>query len=99
MSSISDVLGSIVTTTLLFLVMPGNIGKISADTIASWPPPNYDNPETRGWYPIYAGILYGITTAVAGARLWLRAYKKQAGGLGVDDVAPTLPLTMNMALC
>lgn len=71
--------------------MPANIGGISADIVASWPPPNYENPETRDWFPIYAGILYGVTTVVTGARLWLRAYKKQAGGFGIDDVNPSLP--------
>jgi hypothetical protein len=36
--------------------------------------------------PIFVGIWYGFATFMSGVRLWLRAYKKQAGGLGLDDV-------------
>jgi hypothetical protein len=66
--------------------MPGNLVNVSPADVAKWPPPNYKDPETRNWMPIFVGFLLGFATIMTGVRLWLRAYKKQAGGLGVDDV-------------
>jgi hypothetical protein len=64
--------------------MPGNIVNLTPETIAQWPTPNYVNPPERTWMPIYAGILYGVSSIMIGLRLWLRVLK-QAGGLGLDD--------------
>ena len=64
--------------------MPGNIVNLTPATIASWPTPNYRNPPTRNWMPIYASVWYGISTLLIALRLWLRVLK-QAGGLGLDD--------------
>ncbi|CAK4034781.1 integral membrane [Lecanosticta acicola] len=66
--------------------MPGNIINLTPAEIAKWPPPNYDNPDRRRWMPAYAGALYGAATIMAALRIWLR-FRKQAGGLGVDDKA------------
>jgi hypothetical protein len=70
--------------------MPGNLVNVSPEAVAKWPPANYNNPTTRDWMPIFVGIWFGFATIMTGVRLWLRAYKKQAGGLGVDDVCFTL---------
>jgi hypothetical protein len=70
--------------------MPGNLVNVSPADVATWPPPNYKNPEVRNWMPIFVGILFGFATVMTGVRLWLRAYKKQAGGLGIDDVCSLL---------
>ncbi|PPJ54238.1 hypothetical protein CBER1_05157 [Cercospora berteroae] len=64
--------------------MPGNLQSIPASVIASWPPPNYDNPERRAWMPIFGGILQCVTTVLFTTRLGLRA-GGQAGGFGLDD--------------
>lgn len=64
--------------------MPGNIVNLTPETIASWPTPNYVDPVTRNWMPIYAGVWYGVSTLLIALRLWLRVLK-QAGGLGLDD--------------
>ncbi|KAK5173751.1 uncharacterized protein LTR77_002432 [Saxophila tyrrhenica] len=64
--------------------MPGNIANITPATIASWPEPNYVDPVERRWMPVYAGVLYGVSTLLIALRLWLRVLK-QAGGLGLDD--------------
>ena len=70
--------------------MPGNIVNLTPEVIATWPTPNYQDPPERTWMPIYAGTLFGVSTALIALRLWLRAVK-QAGGLGLDDVCTCLP--------
>ena len=65
--------------------MPGNIISITAEDLASWPAPNYEDPVRRNWMPIYAGILHAAATLMVGLRIWLRTIKL-AGGLGIDDV-------------
>lgn len=65
--------------------MPGNLQSIPASVIASWPPPNYNDPERRAWMPVFGGILQGVTTVLFTTRLGLRA-GGQAGGFGLDDV-------------
>ena len=65
--------------------MPGNLEDIDAATITAWPDPNYVDPVTRDWMPIYAGVLQAVATLMVGTRLVLRVTQK-AGSLGLDDV-------------
>ena len=67
--------------------MPGNIIALTPAQIAAWPTPNYEDPYQRRWMPAFAAILMTVTTLMVATRLWLRAVKKQAGGLGLDDVS------------
>lgn len=64
--------------------MPGNFQGVPASVIASWPPPNYVDPQRRTWIVPLAGVLQAIVTFMVGTRLWLRA-RNRAGPLGLDD--------------
>lgn len=63
--------------------MGGNIAASAPSQ--DWPPPNYDDPVTREWLPIYLWCLHGVTTLLVAIRLILRL-RKEAGGFGLDDV-------------
>jgi hypothetical protein len=65
--------------------MPGNIMTIPLEQFSKWPTPNYVDPVTRSWMPIYAGILQGFMTVMLALRLMLR-FQNRAGALGLDDV-------------
>lgn len=62
--------------------MPGNIA--DSGPTHNWPTPNYWNPKTRSWLPIYLFCLHGFASVLVFVRLWLRL-KREAGGLGLDD--------------
>ncbi|EME45420.1 hypothetical protein DOTSEDRAFT_71214 [Dothistroma septosporum NZE10] len=65
--------------------MPGNIINLTPAEIATWPTPNYGNPQTRNWMPVYASVFYAACTAMVATRIWLRV-RKYAGGFGIDDI-------------
>lgn len=73
--------------------MPGNIHTIPLTVIASWPTPNYIDPERRPWMPEFAGILTAVSSLMVVTRLWLRT-RKQAGALGLDDVGVAKPIRL-----
>ncbi|KAK2050698.1 integral membrane protein [Colletotrichum somersetense] len=55
------------------------------EVILSWPPPNYDNPETRGpANQIVALALLGIATVLLAIRIYARRYI--SNGFGWDDI-------------
>jgi hypothetical protein len=64
------------------------------DVVLSWPTPNYENPESRGWAaPIILIIVAVITTMVFIARMWARVVISKNAGL--DDwlmTAAMIPL-------
>ena len=63
--------------------MPGGPNPPLA-VVASWPPPNYVNPEGRGKVTSYiAYVLSPITFFVIFTRLWVRFYQQR--NAGVDD--------------
>ena len=59
--------------------------KIPISVAASWPSPNYTNPERRTWLLPYSVALQTFVTIVLLVRLWVR-FTKQAGKIGPDDV-------------
>jgi hypothetical protein len=65
--------------------MSGNLNRLDPAIYATWPTPDYANPERRSWMPIYAGVLQGLSSLIVITRLWLRARNK-AGSFGLDDV-------------
>lgn len=75
--------------------MPGGIHP-SPQVIASWPRPNYENPETRGYgLVILTSILAFVSTFVVVLRLWTRATVTR--NFGIDDwviLAATVSLTV-----
>lgn len=68
------------------VTMPGNLISITPEDLASWPKPNYINPEERTWLPAYSIALYAVSTVMVATRLWLRLAQK-AGAIGLDDVS------------
>lgn len=53
--------------------------------IASWPPPNYVNPETRGPAVIIVlAIFLAIVTLLIAIRIYTRIFVSR--GFGLDDV-------------
>lgn len=53
--------------------------------IATWPDPNYINPQTRGHGIIIASIIFGtICPIVTGLRLYTRVFITRTSG--ADDV-------------
>lgn len=65
------------------LRMPGGIHP-PPQVIASWPAPNYENPETRGWsLTITTVVLASIALAVFLLRLWSRLFLTH--NAGADD--------------
>lgn len=50
--------------------------------IASWPHPNYVNPEERGLAtPIALAVVMGITFLVFVARIWARVIVSKSAGI------------------
>lgn len=68
--------------------MPGNIINLTPADMATWPKPNYENPERRTWLPIFSGVMFGAATLMVFLRFWLRI-RGHAGRLGLDDVSLT----------
>ncbi|KAK4200476.1 hypothetical protein QBC40DRAFT_339826 [Triangularia verruculosa] len=59
--------------------------RITAEVIASWPPPNHVNPETRGPAAVIVGLLFlGLAGVVLTIRLYARL--RLSRGFGQDDV-------------
>jgi hypothetical protein len=58
---------------------------IPPEVYASWPAPNYTNPQTRGpSVVIFNAVLISIVTFTVLLRLYVRAYMLR--WLGIDDV-------------
>jgi hypothetical protein len=68
------------------MVLSSNILDYTPELIASWPAPNYDNPERIAWMPIYASVWFAAATLLVVVRIWLRS-RGHAGQLGLDDVS------------
>lgn len=65
--------------------------------IATWPKPNYINPDTRGPGIIYICIIYAsLGILVVGARLYARIFITKA--VGFDDFLIVLGLAFSIAL-
>lgn len=62
----------------------GNIQDIAPAIIASWPKPNYVDPERRTWYPAFALVWQVASTLLVWGRFWLRV-RHLAGPFGYDD--------------
>jgi hypothetical protein len=61
------------------------------EVLASWPAPNWINPEERGWEaPIVLLIVLAITFLVYTARIWARL--AVAKSMGLDDVLMSLAM-------
>jgi hypothetical protein len=74
-----------------------------SSVIATWPRPNYVDPETRGWTGAIILIVFSaITTATFAARMWARLLVSKNAGL--DDLLmsiamiPLLGLTISAVL-
>ena len=65
-----------------------NIAHLTPEIMSSWPRPNYINPDTITWLPIYSSIWFGAATILLVLRYWLRI-RGHAGRLGLDDVSQT----------
>lgn len=70
--------------------MGGNIAS-SAPT-QNWPAPNYEDPVTRSWLPIFYITFHGFASIPVVIRFVLR-FAKKAGGFGLDDVSSRTELT------
>ena len=57
--------------------------------IVTWPPANYEDPETRRWYVPYAVVLQTLSTITVAVRLWTR-FGLRKGGFGSDDYMITI---------
>jgi hypothetical protein len=67
------------------LTLIQNFHSIPESIIATWPAPQYDNPQdAQTWMPEFAGIFLAFTTVLVSGRFYLRA-RKQAGEFGLDD--------------
>lgn len=66
--------------------MGGNIA--SSAPRQHWPAPNYENPVTRDWLPIFLITFHGFASILVAIRVALR-FQERAGGFGVDDVSTT----------
>lgn len=61
------------------------------DVLLSWPAPNYENPETRGWEaPIILIIMLAATIVIYVARMWARLVV--AKNHGWDDIIMSLAM-------
>jgi hypothetical protein len=62
--------------------MPGGIHP-PLEVIASWPTPNFDNPEMRGWgLVITTTIITTLSVAIVAARIIARSKSRN---MGIDD--------------
>jgi len=82
--------------------MPGGFNPPQS-VIASWPQPNYIDPETRGYALIIClGVFLFIALLALAARIWARFVLVRQAGL--DDLiaifaaVPTIGLTVTIAL-
>ena len=61
------------------------------EVIASWPPPNYIDPETRGSSLVVVNFIFlALSLAALAARLWARLVILRAPGL--DDFLITIAI-------
>lgn len=68
-----------------------------AEVIASWPKPNYVNPESHGNGLLIGSIfLLVITTVVVLLRLWIRVFVVRHPGL--DDVLITISAIVSFGI-
>lgn len=64
--------------------MPGGIHP-PLSVIASWPTPNYVDPERRGWsVVVMCAVLWGLAMVILMMRLWARLVLQHNAGL--DDL-------------
>lgn len=78
--------------------MPGGTNP-PLSVIASWPPPNYDNPEGRGRVTSnIAFVLTPITFFTVFSRLWVRFYMQRNAGWDDWFMVISLPLVMTLAI-
>lgn len=70
-----------------------------ADVLLSWPPPNYNNPVTRGDALVVINYIFAaITVITVGLRLYTRTVIKR--WFGIDDVFIILALVGGrLAVC
>jgi hypothetical protein len=67
--------------------MPGNnVVNLTPEVMATWPAPNYDNPNERTWLPVFTLIWFAAASIMVAMRFWLRI-RGHAGKLGLDDVS------------
>lgn len=65
--------------------------------VASWPPPNYVNPETQGVGVIVVGLTFTcLAMLLVLARLWSRLFITRAPGM--DDLFAVLALVCEIGL-
>ena len=64
--------------------MTFSVYRAPVSAIISWPPADYDDPETRRWYIPYAAVLQTLSTLTVAIRLWTR-FGLHKGGFGADD--------------
>ncbi|KAH9870066.1 hypothetical protein J1614_006988, partial [Plenodomus biglobosus] len=70
-----------------------------AEVIKSWPLPNHENPDERGWEaPIALAIVLGITITVYAARIWARVVISKSAGLDGLAMLPLIGLTISAIL-
>jgi hypothetical protein len=69
-----------------------NIAHLTPADVAKWPHPNYVDPETIPWLPVYSSVWFAAATILFGMRCWLRL-RGHAGRLGLDDVRDTNTIT------
>lgn len=65
--------------------MPGNIYLLTYADLATWPKPNYVNPEERTWLPGYAIFWQVLSTIFLAGRLYVRV-RNRSGSFGLDDI-------------
>ncbi|GAB7366365.1 hypothetical protein MBLNU230_g8164t1 [Neophaeotheca triangularis] len=65
--------------------MGGNFADVPLSVWASWPEPNYADPERRTWMPAFSLVWQIVSTLLVFGRFFLRA-RKLAGPFGLDDL-------------
>ena len=77
--------------------MPGNLPSIDSSDAASWPTPNYVDPEERTWLLPYSITITGASSILVLVRICLRL-RHEGGGMGLDDVRCPLSKPASMRL-
>lgn len=71
-----------------------------ASVLKTWPKPNYDNPETRGYVKIILNIvLYSVLVCFMSLRIFTRTYLRKI--FGADDILILLAMVrlLRLLLC
>ena len=64
---------------------------VPPEVIASWPPPNFVDPQTRGpAQTVLSPVILALGTIAVGARLYSRVFVRK--WIGADDVLVTVGL-------